>query len=631
MSNTCPSKPCDSKATCVFTSGNETLCLCSAGYMGLTCSENKQCPTPHPKAGTELNFAYPGQRPGDLGMAFCSGSYPSVRYYFCSDDRGTYWRGQGSACTAEDTPWTPTQKPWSPMVTQEPWHPRVTPQATTSKPINFDDYPFVADFVITMAVLLQVLLPFIFWCCAICTASCKEVDEQEDDQRRSEQVNLDLERRLQRVAAAGSQEELDQGVQEYRQVAQQYQQETEQKVLSRKRGFYRNASLWRLISMDMYFSFYLWLTYFVGCEMTHCTAYGEVFYDLKIFAMVMLALSPLIVMIESLNSHELDYLKNVMEDETAWGYIQRMQEVPPRISMVVECYHYETRTRLVYYTDANGNQQSRMETYTEQVVTFTDQEEFSFGSWVDVSKQEMPELSTATLTRLKIDSSILFGDQETEDEYERQVAEMMERNRHRDLFTDYSSSKEIPGLEKRISAYVDLKKKPFWIRPVFYWIATFMGLTWPYRWLFKARTAKSYYSLTKKMYKSTTPPMDVDATDAIAVLVGNALSAVNSSGPVNSCPGYPMSEMTNLGTGNPAFRNGGTPYPAVNPYLVQGDPAQSGSMPYPPVAPGAGPSLPPYPVPPYPVVPQPSAPPPPYEAAVGHSPQLSNEKHPPMV
>ena len=48
MSNTCLSKPCNSKATCIYTSGNETLCLCPSGYTGVTCSTNKQCPLPTP-------------------------------------------------------------------------------------------------------------------------------------------------------------------------------------------------------------------------------------------------------------------------------------------------------------------------------------------------------------------------------------------------------------------------------------------------------------------------------------------------------------------------------------------------------------------------------------------------------
>ena len=587
MSNTCPSNPCDTKATCVYTSGNETLCLCTSGYTGLRCSVNKQCPTPHPKTNTELNFAYPGKRLGDLGMAFCSGSYPSMRYYLCVDGNySSYWSGQGSA-------------PWA-------------------KPINFDDNPIVVPVVITVAVLVQILRPCVLWNCALCKTAYKEVEEEEDDGWRMDQVGEDLEKCHQRVAAAGSQEELDQGVQEYQQAVQDYQRESEAKELSP-----RNASLWRLISMDMFFSFYLWLIYFVGCGVSHCTTYGSVFEMLRIFAIVMLCLSPVIVLIESCFSHELDYLENIMEDETAWGYIQRMHEVQPRINMVVKCYHYETRTKVVYYTDARGNRRSRTETETEKVVTFVDQDEFSFGSWVDVSTTLA--LSTVALTRVKIDSSILFGDQETADDYERQVAEMLERNRQRDVYTDYSWSKEIPGLKKRISAYVDSRVKPFWIRPLFFWLATLLQMTRPYRWLFRAKTAKSHYALKKKMYKSTTPPREVDVMDPIAVLAGNAPSVVSSSGPDNNCLGYPMSVLNNPGTGNPTIQNGGTPNPTVNPYLGQGDPVHAISTPYAPQNPEGGTSL-----PPYPVVPQANAPSPPYVAGLNNPAPDSTTPNPPV-
>ena len=654
MSNTCPSKPCDSKATCVYTSDNETLCLCPSGYTGVTCSTNKECPTPYPLSGTELNFAYPGKRPGDLGMSFCSGSYPSVRFSVCADSSyRSYWSRQGRACregqTVQTT--TPTRTPWYPrtFATQNPWKPH-TPRA---KPINFDDNPVIVPVVLTSAALVQLLLPFILFFCAMCRKSCKEGKEEQDDQRRVQEVGGELERRLEQVARAGSQEELDRGVQDYQQTVQEYQRENEEKELSRKRGLYRNASLWRLISMHLFFSFYLWLIYLVGCEISQCTQYGRIFNYLKTFSIVMLCISPVYIFIESIFSHELDYLRNIMQDDTAWGYIQKMHEVPPRISMVVECYHFETRTRVVYYTDANGNSQSRTETYTERVVTFVDHDEFSFGSWVDVSKREMPALSMVSLTRVRIDPCILFGDQETADDYERQAAAMIERNRHRDACTDFSASREIPGLKKRISAYVDLRVKPWWIRPLYFWIATLLQMTWPYRWLFRAKTGKSYYALKKKMYKSTTPPREVDLMDPIAVLV-------NASAPDNNQSGYPMTEFSNPGIGNPAFQNSCAPYPPGNPATGPSYPAgpqpsappptyETGA-PYPPLNPlnAAVPAYSPYPAgsayppnhagsaypsnpagpafPPYSAGPQPGAPPPSYEAAVGDTSQASNEK-----
>ena len=325
--------------------------------------------------------------------------------------------------------------------------------------------------------------------------------------------------------------------------------------------------------MQMYFSFYLWLIYFAGCGISQCTRYALVFEILRTFAIVMLCISPVVVIIESFFSHELSYLSNILQDQTAWSYIQEMHEVPPQIVMIVECYHYETRVRVVYYTDSNGNTQSRTETYTEKVTTFIDQDEFSFGSWVDVSKREMPPIGHSSLTRLKIDPCILFGDQETADDYASQVAAMIERNRHRDVHTDYSAKRQIPGLKKRISTYVDLNVRPWWIRTGYFWLATLLMMTWPYRWLFRAKTGKTYYILKKKMYKSATPPREVDITDPIAVLSNNAPSLVGPCAANNQS----SDPMTEVGAMNTSFQNYHPPYPAVD--TSAGQPSSAGPHP----------------------------------------------------
>ena len=262
--------------------------------------------------------------------------------------------------------------------------------------VNFDDNPVIVPVVLISAVILELLLPFIIYRLAMCMKNIKECTEEQEGQWRLQKVDGELERRLEQVARAGSQEELDRGVQDCQRTVQKYQRENEDKELSRKRGLLKNENLWRIISMHLFFSFYLWIVYLVGCEISQCTQNGRIFVYVKTFAIAMLCISSVYIFIESIFSNELDYLRNIMQDETAWGYIQKMHQVAPRIGMVVECYHFDTSTRVVYYTDANGNRQSRTETYTERVVTFVDHDEFSFGSWVDVSKREMPALSTVS-------------------------------------------------------------------------------------------------------------------------------------------------------------------------------------------------------------------------------------------
>ena len=92
-------------------------------------------------------------------------------------------------------------------------------------------------------------------------------------------------------------------------------------------------------------------------------------------------------------------------------------------------------------------------------------------------------------------------------------------------------------------------------------------MSWPYRWLFRAKTSKCYYALKKKLYMSTTPPREVDIMDPIVMLTGGASSS-DSSVPnqMSNC----LTEMVNPGIGNPAFQNGCAPYPPGNPTLGPG-------------------------------------------------------------
>ena len=426
-------------------------------------------------------------------------------------------------------------------VTQAPWYP-----ISGSKPIIFDENPVLIPLVVSLAISVQILLPFFLWCRAACN-KCFDVFLKEPlgdpygVEKERQQFEEEMGRRLQKAASAKNQEELDQAVQEYRQAVQKYQRKTENEKLEDQRGLCP-LNLMRLISIHMYVSFYLWLIYLVGCEMTHCTTYGRVFYILKILAMAMLGVSAVIVLIESFYSDELHYLKNIMEDETALEYIQRMREVPPKIYTAIECCHYEQRTRTVHYRDAKGNRKTRTETYDVKVVTHLGSEEFRFGSWVDVSKRDLPALRGVALVRFKLFPEIPCGDQETKDDCKRHKKELYESHSGLDEYSYPWMSGEIPGLKwgERISAYVDLRMKPFWIRPLFYWIATLLQMTWPYRWLFRAKTAKIHLFLTKKVYKTTTRPREVLLMEPIDDLVNNKSFDVSSSG---SGTGHPMSEM----------------------------------------------------------------------------------------
>ena len=425
--------------------------------------------------------------------------------------------------------------------------------------INFDEYPSVMPLVISLAVCLQILVPCLLGCYTGYVSLIRSGSDFErpldyyEQLRKKErqQFEEDQEKRLQKAASAKNQEDLDQAVQEYQQAVLDY----EEKIVGEEKkseGTRHICPCAGLVSMFMSFSFYLWLFFLVGCEMTHCTTYGSVFYVMKIFASVMVGVCAVIVLLESFYSEELHYLKNIVEDDTALEHIQRLREVPPRINIAVECYHREERNRTVHRRDLKRNRVAHTETYTVKVVTQLACEEFIIGSWVDVSKRDRPPLKGVNLVRIKCYPEILFGDQETEEVCERKLKEMSEKMEGLDEYTSRWKYIDLACLDltwgKRISAYTDMNVKPFWMSPVFYWIATLLQMNWPYRLLFRARTAEINLFIIKKMYWNTTRPREVELMEPMDDLLKKKSLEVNSK----SSDVATTSEIKdNPSTGNP--------------------------------------------------------------------------------
>ncbi|KAL9963683.1 hypothetical protein ACROYT_G027212 [Oculina patagonica] len=143
----------------------------------LQCSVNKQCPPSN-------KFVYLERRPGDLGLSFCSGSYPSTTFHLCVDGNySSYWSGEASLCEEENG----TFGTMTSNATQDSLPDPQSQGTLKTKPINFDDYPFVIPFVIIIAILVQILLPFVLWRYASCKRKYKEA---KNDHRRTSTVAL---------------------------------------------------------------------------------------------------------------------------------------------------------------------------------------------------------------------------------------------------------------------------------------------------------------------------------------------------------------------------------------------------------------------------------------------------------
>jgi len=133
-------------------------------------------------------------------------------------------------------------------------------------------------------------------------------------------------------------------------------------------------------------------------------------------------------------------------------YMDRLYKTEPTLSIKIELYHYETR--VVQYTDSNGNLCSRTETYP--VVTYTESEEVYITSWSDASVPlEHSEIKKFEVTKVKVHKTFT-ADQNFVEQCENLVA----RNRWRDLYFNFYTFFEIDGHKSRVLAFVDLDKRP---------------------------------------------------------------------------------------------------------------------------------------------------------------------------
>ena len=265
-------------------------------------------------------------------------------------------------------------------------------------------------------------------------------------------------------------------------------------------AIYKDKSACRVLSLHAFISYIFWWLYYIGCVSTKCAKHGQVLGDFAIMCIVMLGCCYVLMLVESCLSPEKQYVSSILADTSAIEFVNQLKNTDPQRVMSIECYHWETRTRTVYYTDSNGNTQTRTETYQERVVTHTESKIFPIGYAEDVSDSHGLNLDQYGVTRLKLNLDVKCGDSETLEKFNEMSDEMVEENRHRDIHIDFSYDDVIDGFKKRICAYTDPKHRKFWMNAGCYWVASLFGLTWIFRVVFNCKTKKCEYAIRKLLY-----------------------------------------------------------------------------------------------------------------------------------
>jgi len=192
--------------------------------------------------------------------------------------------------------------------------------------------------------------------------------------------------------------------------------------------------------------------------------YGlNTFHFIWIVAIVFAVLGYIFNVIESLCSREAGYLQSKMESGQGSQYLETLLRTPPIITIHMECYHEETRTRTVSYRDSHGNIKHRTEHYTVEVKTWSGKQRFNYLHWKDTSnRRNLPQVTSTKPKMVNLHSEINFVNETTERAFEHQKQIFIEQNRHRDTSYRTNTTKEIYGFKKHIFLYDIEHGLPSW-------------------------------------------------------------------------------------------------------------------------------------------------------------------------
>ena len=173
-------------------------------------------------------------------------------------------------------------------------------------------------------------------------------------------------------------------------------------------------------------------------------------------------------------SPTLSYLCHKKSGDKMYSKMGTLFRTPPKITMRCVCYHYETRT--VTDRDANGNVTTR--TVTERVITYSESEDINYYSTRDVSGLfkldiERGLLEKKNYIKLKLKKCIDFADAISYSDYMTQKTNFWQRNRYRDIYMDFTESRDIPGFNKYELVLIK-ENEPCFIGSFYYVIFTLL-------------------------------------------------------------------------------------------------------------------------------------------------------------
>ena len=219
--------------------------------------------------------------------------------------------------------------------------------------------------------------------------------------------------------------------------------------------FRRDLSAMRTYSMDYHVCMILMIVYLILANTLSSSSQSCPVDILNIFCYACMPFSMLMIYLEIFLSYEFRYLWNLSHEKPILEFLRMLIKTQPSITMRTTCWHYESRQRVVNQT-VNNTTTTYIETCQVKVIDKVTSKLFSFKRWSDTSAEPntLP-LDKSKVTRIKVIKVVLFGNNETKNEFNRQRDEMIHEGklRYPGRFVDFEREDDIAGFKSRLASY----------------------------------------------------------------------------------------------------------------------------------------------------------------------------------
>ncbi len=193
-----------------------------------------------------------------------------------------------------------------------------------------------------------------------------------------------------------------------------------------------------------------------------------------------------------LRSSNFKYFMRQTDARKIYEQMDQQFKNPPRITMKIECYHYQTKTtKHQCYTSTK--------TIGDRIVTHTTYEVFTYTSWRDVSGLFRLDISKTSRDRpfvkLKLATDVTFVNDGTDDDFSTARSRFKHAN-ERDQHQDYSEELTVDGFNRNFMVRVT-DVMPYCVRPLHFLFWCLLTFYMPYKIYVNLYCSRQHFKLRK--------------------------------------------------------------------------------------------------------------------------------------